>query len=152
MRAIINYLNGRLQQMPRGLSLLTNLLMLFAFLFPVLTILTLTLPVSNSHFVINGAQVTRDEFLRRDGFLPFLCVGVYCGVAAYGLLHASRWSRPLLLLPPVAGSVLAVIRHSTTMTVYNCMSSVIIIALGVWYLFFRQTVRDYFAAKNQPVA
>jgi hypothetical protein len=109
-------------------------------------------PVRDSHYVINGTQVTRDEFLIRGGFLTMFCIGVYCGVAAYGLLHASRWSRPLLLLPPVAGPILAVIRHSTTMTVYNYMSSVIIIALWVWYLFFRQTVKDYFAKKTNPIA
>jgi hypothetical protein len=138
--------------MPRGLWLLTNLLMLFAFLWPVIALLLLILPAPHSGYAINGEQVTRNEFLICGGFLTMFCIGVYCGVTAYGLLHASRWSRPLLLLPPVVGPVLAVIRHSTTMTAYNYLSSVIIIALGVWYLFFRQTVRDYFAAKNQPIA
>jgi hypothetical protein len=122
--------------------------MLFAFLLPVFTLLLLILPAPDSGYAINGAQVTRDEYLIRSGFLTMFCTGVYCGVVAYGLLYASRWSRPLLLLPPVVNLAFAVIRHHATATFYDYLSSVIIIALLIWYLFFRQTVRDYFAVKN----
>ncbi|MGA2281564.1 MAG: hypothetical protein ABSG80_14820 [Verrucomicrobiota bacterium] len=152
MRAILDFVNGRLQQMPRGLSVLTNAFLLFAVLFPVVTLLLLVAHGHDSYFVINGTQVTYDEFWRRGGFWTFLLVGIYCAVLVYGFLHASRWSRPLFLLPCVVGPILAVIYHHTTLTLYNYLSGLFGTALLVWYLYFRQTVRDYYAKTHKPVA
>ena len=151
MRAILNFVNGRLEQMPRGLSVLANVLLLFAVLFPVLTVLMLVLHGYSSHFVMNGKQVSYEEFWQRGGFLTFFLIGIYCAVVVYGLLRASRWSRPLLLLPWVAGPILAVIHHHTTLTLYNYLSGLFSAALLVWYLYFRQTVRDYYAKTHKPV-
>jgi hypothetical protein len=152
MRGIIHFVNSRLQQMPRGLSVLTNVLLLFAVLFPLLTLLLLVAHGRDSHFVINGTQVTYDDFGRRGGFLTFFLIGVYCAVLVYGFLHASCWSRPLLLLPFIVSPILTFIRYHGTLAPYNYLISFLAIALLVWYLFFRQTVRDYYAKIDEPLA
>jgi surface polysaccharide O-acyltransferase-like enzyme len=155
MRAILNYVNGRLQQMPRGLSVLTNVLLLFAVLFPVITLLILVGAHNHdARFIIDGRQATYDEFWRRNGYLsylPFFIIGIYSGILAYGFLHASRWSRPLLVLPFIVSFVLDVIYHHATLAFYRYLSPLLFITLLVWYLFFRQTVGDYYAKTHKPV-
>ena len=151
MRAIIGFVSRRLQQMPYGLRVLTKVLLIFAFIFPIVTVISLLSHGSHFYFVISGKQVTYDEFLRRGGFLTFFLIGIYCAILVFGFLRASGWSRPLLLLPPVASPIFAVIYHHVV-PFYNYLISLFGIALLVWYLFFRQTVRDYYARTHEPVA
>jgi succinate dehydrogenase hydrophobic anchor subunit len=150
MRAILDYLNRRLQQMPRGLSVLTNVFLLFAFLLPAFTLLCLLAYALGTHSV-NGVQLSYSEFWRHMRLFTFFGFGIYFAVLAFGLLHATRWSRPLLLLPWVVGPILAVIHHHAKLTLYNYLSGLFSTALLVWYLYFRQTVRDYYAKTHKPV-
>jgi hypothetical protein len=136
--------------MPRGLSLLTNLFLLFAFIFPAFSLICLLSYALGNHS-INGVQLSFGDFWRRMQLLIPFGVGIYSALIAYGFLRATRWSRPLFVLPCVASLVLGVI-HYTTLTLYGCLSSLVGVALPVWYLFFRHTVRDYYARAQQPVA
>jgi predicted membrane-bound spermidine synthase len=151
MHAILDYVNRRLQQMPHGLSVLTNVFLLFAFLSPAFTLVCLLAYVLGNHS-ISGVQVSYSEFWRRMHLLTFFGLGIYSAVLAFGFLHATRWSRPLLLLPFVCSPILGVIHRSSTFTLYNYVSALFTIILFAWYLFFRQTVRDYYAKTQNPVA
>ena len=151
MRAILNFVNRRLEQMPRALAVLASVLLLFAVLFPVGTVLLLVLHGYDSHFVMNGKQVPYDEFWRRGGFLTSFIIGIYCAALVYGLLRASRWSRLLLVFPFIVSFVLDVIYNHATLAFYRYLSPLLFITLLVWYLFFRQTVRDYYARTHKPV-
>jgi hypothetical protein len=140
------YFKFRESSASADVSVLTKVLLTFAVLFPVVSLLA---HGRDSYFIINGDHVSYDEFRRRGGFLALFLIGVCCAVLAYGLLHASRWSRPLLLLPAVASLVLVVIRHHTApLPLYNYLSSLPAIILLAWYLFYRQTVKNYYINTN----
>jgi len=144
MRSLIHFVNGRLAQMPRGLAVLTKVFFLFAVLLPIFAILILVSSGQGSRFTINGSPVSYDEFRRRAGLTSPFILAIYSAVNAYGLIHASRWSRPLLLVSAVSLPVLAVIHHAT-FSIADDLSQALTIGLIGWYLFFRQTVRDYYA-------
>ena len=153
MRSIINFVSSRLQQMPYGLRVVSRVLLIFAFFFPIFTVL-LVLPLGrHAHYSINGTPVTYDEFLRRGHFLPFFLIGIYSGILAYGLIRASRWSRPCCFLPIAVSFIMAFIHHQPPLAValYDYLSLILTVALLAWYLFFRQTVRDYYAKVQEPV-
>jgi len=156
MREFMHFVNVRLQKMPRGLAVFTKVFLIFAAIFPVLTLLLTLLPLLDHghyiHYTMNGTEVTYDEFARRSGFVWFVLVGFFCGVTAYGLLHASRWSRPLVVLPVATSPVFAVwvvIQHHRPLSPAPFFISFFTLALVIWYLYFRQTVRDYFAGTHE---
>jgi hypothetical protein len=144
MRSLINFVNSRLRQMPRGLVVFTRVFFLFAVLLPIFVVFILLSHGQGSRFTINGSPASYDEFRRQGGIVWFFIFSIYSAVNVYGLIHASRWSRPLLLLPVVSLSILAFIHHAT-FSAADWLSQVLTIGLMVWYLFFRQTVRDYYA-------
>jgi hypothetical protein len=154
MRTIINFVSHRLQEMPFGLRIVSKVLLVFAFVFPIFTLL-LVLPYGRGiHYSVNGASVTYDEFLRRGHFIPFVFIGIYSGILACGFIRAARWSRPLCFLPFAVSFILAFIHHQPPLTVavYDYLSLSLLVALLAWYLFFRQTVRDYYAKTQAPAA
>ncbi|HEY1788381.1 MAG TPA: hypothetical protein VGJ73_09515 [Verrucomicrobiae bacterium] len=153
MRKIIQFVNARLQQMPYGLRLISNLSLLFTFIVPAIVVITLLAHGQYSRFEINGRQVTYEQFWQGGGFLAAFLFGIYCALLAYGLLRASRWSRPLCLLPPVVFSILILFHRqpSPAVALYNCLGLACEAALLVWYLFYRRTVRDYYASAREPM-
>jgi hypothetical protein len=151
MRRILHFVNSQLQQMPRGLSVLTRVFLVFAIIIPVIILLTVAAQGRYSYFVLNGRQVSYQEFWRDGGLLTFLIIAIYSAILVYGFLHASRWSRPLLLLPFIALPIWGMFRHAT-FSLYGALSSVFTIAILVWYLFFRRTVRDYYRRADEPAA
>ncbi len=155
MRNITHFVSSRLQQMPYGLRVVSKVLLIFAFVFPIFTLILLLAHGQHSHFVINGKQVTYEEFLHRGGFLQFFLIGIYSAILVYGFLHASRWSRPLCFLPFAISLFLAVFHSSQAplaTALYGYLSLICSAALLSWYLFYRQTVRDYYARTQKPAA
>src|SRR5450432_3693227 len=131
MRSIIHFVSSRLQQMPYGLRVVSRVLLTFAFVFPIFTLL-LVLPLGRGvHYSINGTPVTYDEFLRRSHFLSFFLVGICSGILAYGFIRASRWSRPVCFLPFVVSFITAFIYHKPSLAaaLYDCLSLVLTVAL-----------------------
>ena len=154
MRSIIHFVSSRLQQMPYGLRVVSKILLTFAFVFPIFTLLLVLPHGRDAHYSINGTPVTYDEFLRRGHFLPFFFIGIYSGILAFGFIRASRWSRPFCFLPLVVSFIMALAHHQPSFAValYDYSSLVLSVALFVWYLFFRQSVRDYYSRTQAPVA
>lgn len=77
----------------------------------------------------------------------FFLIGIYSAILVYGFLHAHRWSRPLCFLPFAISLAMALIRppSSLGLVLYACSGPSLAVALLVWYLFFHQPVRNYFA-------
>jgi len=146
MRSILHFVCSRLQQMPNGLRVVSKVLLTFAFVFPIFTLLLVMPHGRDAHYSINGTPVTYDEFLRHGHFVPFFLIGIYSGILAYGFIRASRWSRPFCFLPFIVSFITAIIYHPPPLAVvlYNCVSLVLTAAILGWYLFFRQSVRDYY--------
>jgi hypothetical protein len=136
--------------MPYGLRLLTRLFITFAILFPIFALVFLLAYALGNHS-INGVQVSYSEFWQRMNLLTLFGSGVYSAILSYGFLHASPWSRPLCLLPVVVSSILAVIHRYSALTIYNYLNFICFMAILTLYLYFRQTVRDYYAKTDNPV-
>jgi surface polysaccharide O-acyltransferase-like enzyme len=147
---LIQFVNNRLQQMPYGLRVVSRVFIAFAILFPVITILSILPYGQNAHYSINGTSVTYNEFLKRGTFLPFFLIGIYSGILACGLIRVSRWSRPLCLLPFIVAFISCFFQKQPSLAVAaaDYLIQVLMITLLTWYLFFRQPVKDYFAAKQ----
>jgi len=152
MRSIIHFVSSRLQQMPYGLRIVSRVLLIFAFVFPIFTLLLVLPHGRDVHYSINGTPVTYDEFLRRGHFVPFFLIGIYSGILAYGFIRASRWSRPICFLPFFMLFITGIIYHQPPLAValYDCLILVLQVTLLGWYLFYRQSVRDYYV--KTPVA
>ena len=140
--------------MPYGLRVVSKVLLTFAFVIPAITLILLFAHGQNSHFVIDGKQVTYEEFLHRGGFFQFFLIGIYSAILAYGFLSAARWSRPLCFLPFVVSFILAFTHQPPPLVIAICdySSLVMSVALFVWYLFYRRSVRDYYSKIQAPVA
>ncbi|HEY1716846.1 MAG TPA: hypothetical protein VGH42_00965 [Verrucomicrobiae bacterium] len=107
MRRIVNFASDRLQQMPYGLRVVSKVLLTFAFVFPIFTLLLILPHGSNAHYSINGTPVTYDEFLKRGHFSVFFLIGIYSGILVYGFICASRWSRPFCFFPFAVSLIMA---------------------------------------------
>lgn len=147
------FASNQLRQMPYGLRVLSRVHLWFAFLFPASTLILLLMHGPNSpfSFSVGGKHVTYEEFLRSGGFLWFFLFGIYSGVLAFGFLRATRWSRPLCFLPTFVW-LFATILHPKrlfSIAVYHYLIFACEVGLLVWYLFFRRTVRDYFARMRE---
>jgi hypothetical protein len=147
MRSIIHFVSSRLQQMPYGLRVASRVHLGFAFGFPIMALLFMLPHGQNAHYLINGTPVTYDEFLRHVPFRLFFLFGIYSGILTYGLIRATNWSRPLCFLPFAISFILALIYRQPPLAVALCnsLSPVLIMAFLAWYLFYRQSVRDYYA-------
>jgi hypothetical protein len=139
---------SRLRQMPRGLAILTKLSILYAvvvFVFPILMFLS---PGPGAQFGGNSPP-SFEEFKQRGDILWFCILDIFAVANVYGLLRATRWSRPLILscfvLLPIIGAV-----RQTAFSIPNCVYLVLIAGVLVWYLYFRQTVEDYYAGTYKP--
>lgn len=147
IRRITHFVSSRLQQMPYGLRVVSRVLITFAFIFPTTTLIMLLAHGKYSHFVINGKQVSYEEFVQRGGFLFLFIIGIYSIILVYGLLRASSWSRPLCFLPFVVSLILAIFHGQPPLSVAlrYYLSLACGISILVWYLFYRRTVTDYYA-------
>src|SRR5215472_3886454 len=141
---IINFVSNRLQQMPYGLRVVSRVLLGFAILIPIMTVLSM-LSGNHGHYSINGKSVSYDEFFHRGGFVMCFLIGIYCAVLVYGFLCAHRWSRLLCFLPLAISLALALIHPppSPGLALYTWVSLSLAVAFLVWYLFFHQPVKNY---------
>jgi hypothetical protein len=112
----------RLRAMPNGLAWITRIHMVL----PIVALL-----------------IVYQDFLHYLALFIFTCV--YSVAVVYGFLHASRWSRPVILL---SYAIPPFFRHE--MTVSGYLSWILTAGILAWYLYFWQTVRDYYA--KTPVA
>lgn len=140
--------------MPYGLRVVSRVLLGFALVIPPTAVITLLTHGQFSHFVINDKQVSYDEFLRRGGFLVVFFIWIFSAVLAFGFLRAASWSRPLCFFPFVVMFVMVIWRRQTTLSaaLYDFLVLGCEVAILVWYLFFRQTVKDYYGKTQQPTA
>ena len=118
----MNFVTRRLRDMPNGLAWLTRIHMVL----PVVALL-----------------IVYQEFGRY--LVPFILVCIYSVAAVYGFLHASRWSRPVIVL---SYAIPPIFRHEMPASGY--LSWIMIAGILAWYLYFSQAVRDYYA--KRPVA
>ena len=91
---------------------------------------------------INGELVSFTEFWRRGGGPVFVAVGVLLPVIGYGIATRKGWSRYLFIGFLVVTSLLSFAFHPNAEDVI----SFLFIGLMTWYLFWRRSVSDYFAA------
>ena len=146
MRSILRFVNHRLRQMPYGLRVLTKVLLLFAFVFPVIAIISILMHGGSTYYSIGDKQVTYDEFTRKSGFLQSFLTGIYCATLVYGFVHATRWSRPLCFLPFTMSFIYGLFHPQPPPSpTLNYVMLICQVTLLAWYLYYRQTVKDYYA-------
>jgi hypothetical protein len=122
MRLIFIYLRRRLTLMPFALH---------AF-----TLLCTSVPIFGLGFYIQG-----------DPGVPLskvLLIAAGSVVVIYGFLQATRWSRPLLMLYLVAGSIWAIFRHHATYSFLDYLGLLAPNGFFLWILYFKRDVREYY--------
>jgi hypothetical protein len=132
MRALFAFIIRRLKQMPSGIRLISGLC-LFAPIFAL------------------GFYIRRDSQVP-VGLPKVLLIAIGSAVFVYGFLLATRWSRPLLTLYLVAGSIWAIIQHHATYSFSDYLGLLATIGFIVWILYFRRDVRDYYTRAYESVA
>jgi hypothetical protein len=133
--------------MPYGLRVLSKVLLVFAFVLPILAVILLLTHGAHFQFFINGKQVTYDEFMRQRGFFHLFLFGIFCAILVYGFLHASRWSRPMCFLPLAVQFILSLFHPQPPLSVAlrNYLILICEVTLLAWYLFYRGTVKNYYS-------
>jgi hypothetical protein len=94
---------------------------------------------------INGEAVSFTEFWRRGGGPMFIVVGILLPLIGCGIAARKDWSRYAFI-----GFLLLTLGFSTiAQPHWDELISVLFIAFIIWYLFWRHTVREYFAVDEQ---
>jgi hypothetical protein len=127
--------------MPWGLRLVTLCCLCWSLAIPFILV---PLPIGYSY---NGEEVSWFEFWRRGAGLIVFTIGCFAAVIAYGFIHARRWSR-LLFVFSVTVFLVCNILASGSGRVATIVLSVFVIALVVWYFFYRKPVRVYFSGSH----
>ena len=134
------------KQMPFILKLLT-VLCFAGVLFPV------GAAIPGDGFTINGQQVSQAEFWRLGAGPLFVLVGIVFPITGYAFAQRKSWGRHLFtgflfvdnIAMLIAGQFVPVYR----MRPVDLIQYPIFMALLVWYLFFKQSVREYFDGGNK---
>lgn len=130
-----------MQNMPKGLRVVTGMCMIFTLFFPMAFV-----PFGTC--MIDGAPVSFSEFWRRGGGPLFMVTGIVCALLAYGFIYARRWVRPLALAFGWSLVVISIL-HDPTFSTDLLIVVLLFGCLPAWYLYFRRPVRDYFDAGNK---
>lgn len=131
MRSAFVYISGRLKEMPASLHGFTAL-SVFAPIFAL------------GFYFRGGPQV-------HVGLPRILAIAIFCAVLIYGLLQATKWSRPLVLLLFAASTIQAIVQHHGTYSFAEYLALLAGNGFFVWMLYFRGDVRDYYARARKPV-
>jgi hypothetical protein len=86
------------------------------------------------------------------GLPKVLLIAIGSAVFVYGLLLATRWSRPLLISYLVVATIWAIIQHHSTDSFSDYLGMLASDGFIVWILYFRRDVRDYYARAHKSVA
>jgi hypothetical protein len=132
MRSFFVFIGRRLKQMPMGI----HFLLLFCILAPIFAL----------GFYIRGDPKVP------VGLPKVLLTAIGSAVFVYGFLLATRWSRPLLMLYLVAGSIWAIFQHHATYSFSDYWGLLGTDGLVAWILYFRRDVRDYCTRAHESVA
>ncbi len=132
--------------MPRGLAMFTKVFLVFAFLFPPIFLLVLLSYPLGNHTIKGVPVFTFGEFWQR--MEPSLALGFAVGVTRWWLKIRAGLVAHHFRTCVLFGFVI----HHATSTAPNYLFSLLSLAFFVWYLFFRQTVKDYYARAREPVA
>ena len=111
-------------------------------LFPVIA------AIPGGNFTINGQEVSHAEFWRFGGGPLFVLVGIVFPITGYAFAKRKAWGRFLftgfffagIITMLIAGQFVPVYR----MRPVDFIQYPISMALLVWYLFFKRSVREYF--------
>ncbi len=134
------------KQMPRMLKLLT----VFCFA-GVLFAVGAATPGGN--FTINGRAVTYSEFWRSGAGPLFVLIGVILPITGYAFVKRKSWGRflfaGLLVAINIATMVMDEFMTAELVSPSDFVWSLASMALLVWYLFFKQSVKDYFTKRDR---
>lgn len=135
-----------LRQMPTLLRILT-------FLAAACSLTTFTI-VPQQILNFDGHNLSyRDAWAR--GYIPaYFCFGILSAFQAYGFLKARRWSRPLFpvfLTALITMDIWLDLAPAGRPDTAEITLNLLLIALLLWYLFFKQSVRTYFDCKQPPI-
>jgi len=116
-----------------------------------LTLLLLSLaPFNIGSFSINGEAVTGPEFLRSAG-VAFGAAGALCVAISYGLWKERSWTRELMILFWVVIDAFLITDAMKYPSgdlglVGTSFYAAIYLVVSGWYLYFRKSVVEYYAA------
>lgn len=94
---------------------------------------------------INGEAISFTEFWHRGGGLMFLVAGTLLPLIGHGIATRKSWSRYAFL----GFLIITLVFSITAQPLWDDLISLLFLPLIVWYLFWRHSVRDYFAANAQ---
>lgn len=136
---------------PLGISLL---IWLYWFWAGAVVLVLLGFAIGEGPVPISGETIPRNEALSR--VLPVLLpMGLAVLGAALALGLRRPWARPAVLLPVILagfGPALSGVGASTTDILLGVLTVVPILAVLVWYLYFRSRVTTYFARLKRDEA
>jgi hypothetical protein len=127
MRSLFIHIGSRFNQMPFGVRLLIALCM-FAPIFG------LVLHFKSADDPQNYASLPRLSLIT-------ICSAVFI----YGLLQATHWSRPLLVICLAGSSIGAIFQHRVMYLFSDYLDMLVTDGFIVWILYFQRGVRDYYA-------
>jgi hypothetical protein len=148
-----------LERVPLFLRFITKVSLACAIFFPLFTIL----PLAGGEITVDGESLTWQEFWKRGDALIFLIGGPLLLAVPYGVLGKKKWVRPYLIGLPVvqnltAGIIAQIFNYPATLyLIQNTQESVryvlFLIIWGyfaIWYLYYKDTVVDFFSVDESP--
>jgi hypothetical protein len=116
-----------------------------------LTILAVFAPVFalGLHFRFAGIQ---DGSQVHVGLPKVLLIAVCSALFIYGVLQATCWSRPTVVLWLAGSTIWAIFRNHTTYSFSDYLGLLLSDGIIVWILYFQRGVRDYYTRARKPVA
>jgi hypothetical protein len=136
MRSAFVYFSSRLKQMPTGL----HLLILLAMFAPVLAL--------GLHYRLADIRGASQVHV---GLPKVLLIAICSALFIYGVLRATRWSRPLVVLWLAGSSIWAIFLNHTTYSFSDYLGLLLTDGFIVWILYFQRGVRDYYASARKLV-
>jgi hypothetical protein len=130
--------------MPIGIRLITGLCLLMS-----VFLLVAFLPFGD--FAIDDTPVSFAEFWRRGGGLVFCVTGATFAFLAYGFIRARRWARFVFIIAGCAITLKAFL-DDRELKPDNIIVFLVMVAVPVWYLFFRRSVTDYFSQSSETAS
>jgi len=135
--------SGR-RPMPVILKVLTGICFAMA-----LCLVVAAIPVPHMHYEINGHDVSYADFWKLGGGPLFVVAGIVLPLSGFGFVNRKHWGRYLCTGFFVIGSLFQFFA-GLFIPVYKTDASVqlsyaVFVAVLVWYLFCKQSVKEYFS-------
>ena len=97
-------------------------------------------------FSINGKEVTYSEFWSSGSGIQAYTLGISLFISGIGIYMKKEWSRSLLLIVFITFYLLIpAVQNGLESLINNLPVSLIYLVPLIWYLYFKQSVKDYYS-------